>query len=170
MRSLPVHIWSVLGRLAAKIPIRLDGMWNEIERAIWSSVIGLLSGILAVTFVEAIKTLEIFYWGNDEGIILWPWWLVITIPAASGFVVGLLVQLWIPGKRSHGVADVISASVRRGGRVSYRIGIPSALAAILSLAGGASTGREGPMVHLAATASSWIAKRFHLPAEDRKLL
>ena len=49
----------------------------------------------------------------------------------------------------------------RDGRVETRAGLASALASMITLGTGGSTGREGPVVHLAAVISTWVNRRIH---------
>ena len=90
------------------------------------------------------------------------WWHIISVPTLGGLLVGLLSYYFLPGRRPHNVADVIEANALRGGRMSVKVGLMTALVSGLSLGTGASVGREGPAVHLGASLSSWIGRRLHL--------
>ena len=59
------------------------------------------------------------------------------------------------------VADVIEGAALYQGRVEGRAGAASALASLITLSTGGSTGREGPVVHMAALISSWVSGRIH---------
>ncbi|MGR3662460.1 MAG: chloride channel protein, partial [Paracoccaceae bacterium] len=61
----------------------------------------------------------------------------------------------------HSVADVIEGAALNEGRVNRRAGLASALASLITLSSGGSTGREGPVVHLAGVISSWVSDRIH---------
>ena len=76
-------------------------------------------------------------------------------------MVGLLVQR-VPGKRYHGIADVMEACALNSARMPTRSDWYAALAAAVSLGSGAPLGREGPAVHLGASLSAWVAERLHL--------
>lgn len=45
----------------------------------------------------------------------------------------------------------------KGGRIEKRAGLAGAAASLITLSSGGSTGREGPVVHLAAVISPWIS-------------
>ena len=49
----------------------------------------------------------------------------------------------------------------RQGRVERRAGVASALASLITLSTGGSSGREGPVVHMAAVISTWVARRIN---------
>jgi CIC family chloride channel protein len=91
-----------------------------------------------------------------------PWWRIMAIPTFGGLAVGVFLHFAIRGGRVHGVAHVIESSTLRRGRMSLRDGLVSAIGSVVSIGVGASTGREGPAVHLGATASAWIAERLKL--------
>ena len=88
------------------------------------------------------------------------WWHVLLAPAAGGLVVGLLLQFMVPGRKAEGVAQVMEAGSLRGGRLTLRKGLAVAAVSAASLGAGASAGREGPVVHIGATAASFVAQRF----------
>jgi CIC family chloride channel protein len=69
------------------------------------------------------------------------------------------------------VADVIEGAALREGRVELRAGLASAAASLITLGTGGSSGREGPVVHLAAVISTWVAERIAATAiTGRELL
>lgn len=90
-----------------------------------------------------------------------PAWQVILIPAVGGLLLGILMQ-FLPGRRYHGIADVMEACALNSARMPVRSGVGAALAAALSLGVGAPLGREGPAVHIGASISAWLAERFGL--------
>ena len=65
-------------------------------------------------------------------------------------------QLLLPNAA---VAEVIEGSALHNGRVEVKEGLASAAASLITLGTGGSTGREGPVVHLAGVISSWVANR-----------
>ena len=93
-----------------------------------------------------------------------PDWQVILVPALGGLIIGVLMQ-FLPGRRYHGIADVMEACAMNSARMPVRSGIGAAVAASISLGVGAPLGREGPAVHIGASISAYLAERLHL---DRK--
>ncbi len=90
-----------------------------------------------------------------------PAWLLILVPTLGGLFVGLLMK-YLPGRRYHGVADVMEACALNNARMPMRSGVGAALAAGVSLGVGAPLGREGPAVHIGASLAAYIAERLHL--------
>lgn len=99
-----------------------------------------------------------------------PWWVVLLAPAAGGLVVGLILERLMPGKRAFGVADVIEARVLTARSIPLASGVCSALVSAISLGFGASAGREGPVVHLSATLSSFLAGKLGLGGRTKRIL
>ncbi len=97
------------------------------------------------------------------------WWLVLSIPILGGLVAGQLLR-FLPGNRASGVAEVMEAAALRNGRMNLREGIVAAVTSVVSLGSGASAGREGPVVHLGATLSAFVAEKLQLPPQVGRIL
>ena len=98
------------------------------------------------------------------------WWQVVGVPTAGGLLVGLILKFAHGGQRPYGIAHVIEASALKGGRMSLKDGFVSTVIHISSLGFGASTGREGPVVHLGATLGAWLAERLGLDRSQSRTL
>ncbi len=138
-------------------------------------VVGCAVGLASVAFRDALDWVQTFAYGADDSTIVMrlataPWWLFFAVPAGAGLVVGLLIQFGIAGGRPLGIADVIRARDLDRGRVNLREGLVTAVVAVVSLGGGASTGREGPVVHLGATVSSAVSQALRLGAGHARTL
>jgi len=127
-------------------------------------LIGIVAGFAALFFRKGIEALQAFLYGTDDILRLHsfvetlPWYWVVLIPTAGGLAVGLLMHLVTGQGRVHGVADVIEGAALHRGRVAERAGFASALASFITLSSGGSSGREGPVVHLAAVLSSYTSR------------
>lgn len=125
--------------------------------------LGLASGLAAIAFRFAIESLQTLVYGTPDLQSLHsfaerlPWLWVLLVPALGGIVVGIVLHLATPDGRVRSVADVIEGAALNDGRVEKKAGIASALCSWITLSTGGSTGREGPVVHIAAMCSSWVA-------------
>lgn len=130
--------------------------------------IGVLVGYAVIGFRTLIGLCQLAFYGSaaEESFIgvaeSLPGWWVLLVATAGGLLVGLFVYLLLPGRRNHGVADIMEACALHGGRMSAKAGVGAAIAAAASIGVGASVGREGPAVHLGASLSAWVAERLRL--------
>ncbi len=167
----------IVGGFRDRVLPNLADFMAERTLLVWllALVIGIGVGYAALAFRLSIGAVQYLWLGTASEDVYFtahfgPWWLVLLAPAAGGLVVGLILERFVPGRRAHGVADVIEARALRDCRIRPRIGFLSALVAALSLGAGASAGREGPVVHLGATLASLIEDRFKLPRPARRTL
>lgn len=121
-----------------------------------------MSGLAAVLFRWIISFLqEFFYQADEQSLILqthstnWLWFLLI--PMLGGLGVGVILHLFSDQDRNGSVADVIEGAALNDGRVNLKFGLISTIISLITLTTGGSTGREGPVVHLAGTISTYIA-------------
>ena len=142
--------------------LRLRGP-SQVQFWFIALALGIAAGLAAVGFRVAIYTLQALFYGTDDPARIGsfaaslPWWWVLALPVLGGLAVGLVLDRFTPDARVRSVADVIEGSALREGRVEKRAGLASALASLLTLSTGGSTGREGPAVHLAAVISAWVS-------------
>ncbi|ABD55663.1 chloride channel protein [Jannaschia sp. CCS1] len=126
--------------------------------------IGVAAGFTALGFRKGVSWLQETLYGVDDVRMLHsfaeslPWWMILIIPIGGGLVVGAILHKFTPDGRVRSVADVIEGAALNEGRVEGRAGLASALASLITLGSGGSTGREGPVVHLAAVISSKISR------------
>ncbi|MFW2588271.1 chloride channel protein [Sagittula sp. SSi028] len=127
--------------------------------------LGVVAGLGAIAFRFAVEALQAALYGTEDVNMLASWagelhWLmVLLIPVCGGIAVGLILQKYTPDGRVRSVADVIQGAALNDGRVERRAGVASVLCSWITLSTGGSTGREGPVVHMAALASTWMANK-----------
>lgn len=128
-------------------------------------LIGIAAGFAALLFRLGITSLQAWVYGADDAKYLHsfaadlPWYWLVLIATLGGLVVGLILDRFTPDGRVRSVADVIEGAALQEGRVETREGIASAVASFLTLSTGGSTGREGPVVHLAGVIATWVSNR-----------
>jgi len=130
-------------------------------------VIGIAAGFGALFFRKGIDALQSFIYGVDDPNHIHtlasalPWYWLFLIPVLGGLSVGLILHFFTPDGRVRAVADVIEGAAMHDGRVEKREGIASIAASLITLSTGGSSGREGPVVHMAGVISSWVSDRIH---------
>lgn len=94
--------------------------------------------------------------------------LRVAAPALGAFVGGLLTLVARRLPASRGVSDVMEAVVLGRGRVAFRPAFVKSCASLVSLLGGGSVGREGPLIQVGAALSGRLAGLLALsPTEVR---
>ena len=129
--------------------------------------IGVAAGFMALGFRKGITALQAYVYQSDDILHLHshaeglPWVMVLIIPIVGGLAVGVILHLFTDDGRVRSVADVIEGAAVNDGRVETKAGIASFLASLITLSTGGSTGREGPVVHMAGVISTWVSNRIH---------
>ena len=129
--------------------------------------IGVGAGFAALFFRKGIDWLQATLYGTSDPAHLHsfaetlPWYWILTIPIVGGLVTGVVLHLFTPDGRVRAVADVIEGAALHDGRVEGKAGLASAVASLVTLSTGGSTGREGPVVHMASVISSWVSEKIH---------
>ena len=132
-----------------------------------AAVIGAIVGLSTLLLIKLVLLVQWIGYGAASEIrynliiSARPDWQVILVPAIGGLVLGIIMQ-FLPGRRYHGIADVMEACAMNSARMPARSGVGAALAASISLGVGAPLGREGPAVHIGASISAYIAERLKL--------
>lgn len=131
-------------------------------------MIGFAVSIAAIVFREAIGLVQwVWLYERSENVVTaarnTPWYVIFLAPVVGGAIVGWILTSYLPLRRTGGIPDVIEARAIDGRNIDLKSSIISAGATVISLGAGASAGREGPMVHLAAGISTYITKWFNLP-------
>lgn len=127
-------------------------------------VIGIASGFAAVLFRVGINWLQGALYGTGDAsqfetaVSQLAWYQVLIIPILGGLAVGIILDRFTDDARARSVSDVIEGAALNEGRVAVRRGFASALASLITLSTGGSSGREGPVVHLAAVLSTLVSR------------
>ncbi|MDX5413562.1 MAG: chloride channel protein, partial [Rhodobacterales bacterium] len=170
---MPEALRAQMSRLLTRSREMLAEVWRVLRQRgpsqfqFWliALVIGIAAGFAALFFRKGIEVLQAVLYGTDNVAMLHsfaqtlPWYWVLALPIAGGLVVGLILHRFTPDGRVRSVADVIEGAALQDGRVEHKAGIASAAASLITLSTGGSSGREGPVVHMAAVISSWVSER-----------
>ncbi|WP_225977153.1 chloride channel protein [Paracidovorax avenae] len=144
----------------------------------WAAVAGALAAAATVVFRALVQGVEHLATGHAGGLVeaarsLSPWHRVVVC-TAGGVLAGLVLEWggrWAAaGPRGDAHLDYIDAA--RAGRVDLndRTTLVRSASALLSVGSGASIGREGPMVQMAAWLAAWLARVVPIAPEQRSAL
>lgn len=143
-------------------------------------LVGAGAGLGAIAFRWLIKTFTLALSGHPDYAAAGhaanphvPWlgrWFVLLAPVVAGLLYGPLVQRFAREARGHGVPEVMYAVARRGGRIAPQVALVKSLASALTIGGGGSVGREGPIVQIGSALGSTLGRVVRVPEERMKVL
>ncbi len=147
-------------------------------------IVGLISGVGALFFFEALKLGTAFFM---EGIVgfhlpkegqtlqdISQWappdnlWMILPVICFGGLLSGILVYTLAPEAEGHGTDAAIRA-FHGGKKVRWRVPLLKAITAVLTISTGGSAGREGPTAQMSAGFGSIAADLLGLSARERRL-
>ena len=145
---------------------------------LWSACAGLLAAAATSTFHLLIDAGEWLLSGQVGGLVataaaLSPW-ARVAVGAGGGLAAGLVLWLGQRWARAgpHGTRHIDYIDAARAGtaELNDRTTLVRSASSLLSVTTGASVGREGPMVQLAAWAAVVLGRHVALSAEERNAL
>ena len=150
-------------RAMARLPVKTRGIVQTL-------CFGLAAGGIAVAFHMAIHTIyahgierlmqeptEVFLMGS------------LIVIATTSAISGWLLSAFCPSAAGSGIPQVKLAFWKDMGEIPFRVVWVKFIAGALSVGGGASLGREGPSVQLAAGLSSELGGALGVPKHKRRL-
>ena len=145
---------------------------NYIYLMLFSIAIGILSAGGAICFRAFIEMFGNLFWSPGatftDQISASPLWFRVAVPAAVGLVAGLLIFYVIPEARGPGVPEVILSVTNHQSTIRHRVTFFKTLVTSMLIGGGASVGREGPIIQIGASIGSSLAQVFKLDPELRR--
>ncbi len=147
-----------------------------------SLVIGVVSGIGSIIFIELLKLMQILFFNYIVGFnipsaenftnidlrIRQPYLLPLVV-GIGGLVSGILVYTFAPEAEGHGTDAAIAAFHRFAGKVRRRVPIIKMISSIFTISSGGSAGREGPMAQIGAGIGSYFADLLKVNPYYRRL-
>ncbi|HLF42413.1 MAG TPA: chloride channel protein [Acidimicrobiia bacterium] len=128
-----------------------------------AALVGVGVGVGAAALVAIVEWLQEFLvpFAIDEGRA----WIFLTVP--TGFLFAwLLAKRLAPEVAGDGVPQAVASLEVQGGRMRGRVIPLKILATAVTVGGGGSAGREGPIVQIGAAIGSVVSRRFNL-GEDQ---
>ncbi len=156
------------------LPMRFRLHDNYVLLLLLAALIGVGGGFAALLFRSAFIFIEHQFDRNAGGMVAiakeLPWWGRLLIPMIGGALAGALLKFgldWVPRR---GADDYLEAITIGDGVISFRQTMIKTISSLFSIGSGASIGREGPMVQLAAMVGSSLGRFLKLKRDDLRLL
>jgi chloride channel protein, CIC family len=131
-----------------------------------SIFIGVISGLLVVSFRMAIEWLSVLLLGSSPQ----PHQTrLLFIPAAAGLVIAILTRFVFPNVRGSGINQTKAALYIHNGYISFRTVIGKFLLSALAIGSGYSLGPEDPSLQIGAGVASLISRRFGMSKEKLRI-
>src|SRR6195952_4565393 len=147
--------------LAESMPAREEQLF-----LLLSIFIGVISGLLVVSFRMAIAWLSVLLLGSSPG----PHQpRLIVVPCVVGLVVALLTRYVFPQVRGSGVNQTKAALYIHNGFISMRTVVGKFVLASLAIGSGHSLGPEDPSLQIGAGVASLISRRLGLSREKLRI-
>jgi CIC family chloride channel protein len=128
--------------------------------------IGVISGLLVVSFRMAIEWLSVLLLGSSPQ----PHQpRLIFVPALAGLVIALLTRFVFPNVRGSGINQTKAALYIHNGYISFRTVIGKFLLSALAIGSGHSLGPEDPSLQIGAGVASLISRRFGMSKEKLRI-
>ena len=131
-----------------------------------SIFIGIISGLLVVSFRMAIEWLQVLLLGSSphRGELR-----LVLIPAAVGAVIAIATRFLFPQVRGSGVNQTKAALYIHNGYISFKTVIGKFLLSALAIGGGFSLGPEDPSLQIGAGVASLISRRAGMSREKLRI-
>jgi CIC family chloride channel protein len=141
---------------------------EEAFHLILAGTVGVIGGVVNLIFYEAVHFIQP---GNIVEVAeRLPDWQRVLLPTLGGLAAGLILHWGLRFVGKQGSTNLIEVVVAGDGRLPTRTDLVKSCSAIVSIATGASIGREGGIVQLAATLSSKLGQIAKWPPYRLRLL
>lgn len=161
------------GRFLEAQQVRMSNNYEGLPLlALLGLICGLLSGGVIILFRSAMDgtARNLLPLGTIEGFEELTSLERFVLCAGGGLLVGLILHLLKPKHRAVGVVHVIERLDYHQGRLPFKNAVVQFVAGLLSLMSGHSVGREGPSIHLGATAGSILGRQLRVPNNSVRIL
>lgn len=137
-------------------------------------IIGVIGGFGAVIIRFLVESISEFFFSGHGSILermsATPWYYLLLIPSIGGLLVGIISKYSIADAKGHGVPEVMTAILKRGGVINPLVAVFKAITTSITIGTGGSVGNEGPMVQIGASLGSGIGQFFRVNARRMKIL
>jgi len=147
---------------------------EEVLHLLLAGVVGVLGGLVNVFFYYAGEIVQRIFMAQPgdpvkEAELFTPLQRLF-VPTLGGLVAGAILYWGLRLVGRQGTSDMLEAVVAGDGRLPFRTQLVKTASALMSIATGASVGREGGIVQLSATVASKVGQLAKWPPYRLRLL
>ena len=180
-RASDVLAWR---RFTSAVGVRINAMSYLPKWLILGAMIGIIAGLGAVVFYEALRLATHFFLGVLAGYLpptpageggragtghfVRPWAIPLVV-TLGGLLAGLIVFTWAPEAEGHGTDAAIDAVHHNPRGIRLRAVVIKIIASAITIGSGGSGGREGPTAQISAGFGSLLARLLDLSPEDGRI-
>jgi len=141
---------------------------------ILAGLTGFGGSLAVVAFRTIFVGIQHLFYAQAQGMVTLaealPLWERILLPVLGGVLAGTILHIGLPWAAHRGSENYLEALTIGDGKLSVRQTLIKSLSSLCSIGSGASIGREGPMIQLAAMVGSSIGRFLELPQSRLRLL
>jgi CIC family chloride channel protein len=154
---------------------RLRFRLSAAEALIGLCALGLASGLLAAGVILAFRASvegmqALLIPGGHDDFESLEGWARVVLPVLGGLAVGAYLHWFAGADGRTGVVYVMERTVYHQGYLPLRNAITQFVSAAIAIGSGHSVGREGPAIHLGASAGSQLGQYLRLPNNSLRTL
>ncbi len=169
----------------ARLSIRLRRAGYLRKWIVLGAVIGVVAGLGALVFTEALRLATDFFLGRLAGYVpptpagegaafgsgahLVRPWAIPLIVGLGGLISGILVFRFAPEAEGHGTDAAITAVHHDPKGIRARVSFVKIIASAVTIGSGGSAGREGPTAQISAGFGSMLARWLDLTPRDARI-
>ncbi|HSP06565.1 MAG TPA: chloride channel protein, partial [Acidobacteriota bacterium] len=163
------------GSSAVKDRTHLARFWHDpnTQYLLLMVLVGALGALSAIAFRAATRELVILLMRNDDvvtGAGALPAWMRLLIPAAGGFLGGVVARYFVRTGGTMGIAQIMEVVAVGRKRVKFRQSLARTISSLLVISTGGSEGREGPIIQMSAAFASLVARTTKFSSDRTRVL
>ena len=139
------------------------------------AALGMLTGLVTAAVILSFRwvmelCLSFLPAGDIENFEALSLYARIALVMGGALTLGFLMNRYTPSARRVGVVHVMERLSLHQGRLPLRNAVIQFIGGVIALVSGQSGGREGPAIHLGATAASLLGQQFKVPYNSLRTL
>lgn len=159
------------GALLLREKLRLN---EEALHLVLAGVVGAIGGFVSLAYQACNLSIKWLAFGTSGDFLdisqtVAPW-RIVAVPALGGLAAGLVIFFGLRLIRTPGLSNLLEVIVAGDGRMPVRSAMVSAVSSLVSISTGASIGREGLIMQVAAALSSKLGRLAQWPPYRLRLL